>query len=100
MRDTSSEYSQGSCESGHCRHFIVHLQPAGNRRGNQGTGRVSDSRPTCFAGQLAIRFHASLSSTRATYSKIDRDLVAVSSWCRNNQPCFSALHRASIMEFE
>jgi hypothetical protein len=54
----------------------VHLQHAGNCRRNQGAGHLLDSRPTCFAGQLAIGFHASLSGTRATHSKIDGDLVA------------------------
>src|ERR1017187_1793661 len=46
------------------------------RRTVIGAGHLLDSRPTCFAGQLAIGFHASLFGTRATHSKIDGDLVA------------------------
>ena len=55
---------------------MVQLQHAGNCRGNQGAGRLSDSRPTGFTGQLPIGRHASLPGTRATHGKIDGDLVA------------------------
>jgi hypothetical protein len=68
--------SAPSYESGHCRHFIVQLQHAGNCRGNQGAGCLSDRWPTGFTGQLPIGLHASLPGTRATHGKIEGDLVA------------------------
>ena len=54
----------------------MHLQQAGNCRGIGSATCLSDSRPTSFAGQIAIELHAGLSGTRATRGEIDGDLVA------------------------
>ena len=54
----------------------MHLQQAGNCRGIGSATRLSDSRPTSVAGQIAIELHAGLSGTRTTRGEIDVDLVA------------------------
>jgi hypothetical protein len=57
-------------------------------------------RDPCSSGVFAFCDDFEPSSGLWTESGLVERRPFTHSWCRNNQPCFSVLHRASIMELE